>query len=289
MKALKSLAPYLLIAALMGVAGACNANAKELLFSNIELRRLGMFLAPLLVTLTGFVVGRAMRLSGPWPRWRVILDGVLILVLFLAGNSAMTMTLFGWSDVLWRLTALAGQAGLENVCALFAGILLGRLTLLIGRRRGGEAAPEQKEGAAKALKSLVPYLLVAVLMWLLWLSNSNADRLIFMVDGAYLAVFLLTPLLPLLMGVIAGRSARLPAVYPWWRAALDGALALLLFLMGHSGLTIHLFGPFGKLGAIAASAAKGGLRVPLVVFAGLLLGRLTLLIGRRRAKETVSE
>lgn len=138
MKALKSLAPYLLIAALMGVAGACNANAKELLFSNIELRRLGMFLAPLLVTLTGFVVGRAMRLSGPWPRWRVILDGVLILVLFLAGNSAMTMTLFGWSDVLWRLTVLAGQAGLENVCALFAGILLGRLTLLIGRRAGAD-------------------------------------------------------------------------------------------------------------------------------------------------------
>ena len=138
MKALKSLAPYLLIAALMGVVGACNANAKELLFSNIELRRLGMFLAPLLVTLTGFVVGRAMRLSGPWPRWRVILDGVLILVLFLAGNSAMTMTLFGWSDVLWRLTALAGQAGLENACALFAGILLGRLTLLISRRAGAD-------------------------------------------------------------------------------------------------------------------------------------------------------
>ena len=67
-----------------------------------------------------------------------LLFTLLILVLFLAGNSAMTMTVFGWSDVLWRLTALAGQAGLENVCALFAGILLGRLTLLIGRRGGAD-------------------------------------------------------------------------------------------------------------------------------------------------------
>ena len=31
----------------------------------------------------------------------------------------------------------------------------------------------------KALKSLVPYLLIAVLMWLLWLCNTNGNRLIF--------------------------------------------------------------------------------------------------------------
>lgn len=141
----------------------------------------------------------------------------------------------------------------------------------------------------KVLKSLVPYLLIAAMMWLLWLCNSNADRLPFVNMDLWTALFYLAPLLLLLMGAVAGRCMGLPGFYPWWRAALDGVLAVLLFLMGHSGLTIHLFGPFGKLGAIAASAAKGGLRVPLVVFAGLLLGRLTLLIGRRRAKETVSE
>ena len=140
----------------------------------------------------------------------------------------------------------------------------------------------------KVLKSLVPYLLVAVLMWLLWLSNSNADRLIFMVDGAYLAVFLLTPLLPLLMGVIAGRSARLPAVYPWWRAALDGALAVLLLLLGYGPLTLRIFG-LGRLVLFTETLFEGGMRAPFMLFSGLLLGRLTLLIGRRRAKETVSE
>ena len=288
MKVLKSLVPYLLIAAMMWLLWLCNSNADRLPFVNMDLWMALFYLAPLLLLLMGAVAGRCMGLPGFYPWWRAVLDGALAVLLLLLGYGPLTLRIFGLGRLV-LFTETLFEGGMRAPFMLFSGLLLGRLTLLIGRRRGGEAAPEQKEGAAKALKSLVPYLLAAVLMWLLWLSNSNADRLIFMVDGAYLAAFLLTPLLPLLMGVIAGRSARLPAVYPWWRAALDGALALLLFLMGHSGLTIHLFGPFGKLGAIAASAAKGGLRVPLVVFAGLLLGRLTLLIGRRRAKEAVSE
>ena len=141
----------------------------------------------------------------------------------------------------------------------------------------------------KALKGLVPYFLIAALMWVMWLCNINANRLIFISDGLYLAAFYLVPLLPLLMGVIAGRCMRLPDLYPAWRAVLDGALALVMFLLGHSGLTVYLFGLPGKLGMLSAAVADGGLRVPLVIFAGLLLGRLTLLLSRRRAKDTAPE
>ena len=140
----------------------------------------------------------------------------------------------------------------------------------------------------KALKSFVPYLLIAALMGLMWLYNINSNRLIFISDGLYLAAFYLVPLLPLLMGVIAGRCMRLPDFYPLWRAVLDGALALAMFLLGHSGLTVHLFGLPSKLGMLSASVADGGLRVPMMIFAGILLGRLTLLIGRR-AKDTAPD
>lgn len=140
----------------------------------------------------------------------------------------------------------------------------------------------------KALKSFVPYLLIAALMGLMWLCNINGNRLIFISDGLYLAAFYLVPLLPLLMGVIAGRCMRLPDFYPLWRAVLDGALALAMFLLGHSGLTVHLFGLPSKLGRLSASVADGGLRVPMMIFAGILLGRLTLLVGRR-AKEAAPE
>lgn len=141
MKALKSFVPYLLIAALMAVVGAYNAAAEDLFYNSLELLRLGMFAAPLLVTLAGVVVGRGMRLPGFYPRWRAAADGALALILFLAGNSAVTVNLFGWSEALRQLALVAGQSGLENICTLFAGILLGRLTLLIGRR-AKEAAPE---------------------------------------------------------------------------------------------------------------------------------------------------
>lgn len=141
----------------------------------------------------------------------------------------------------------------------------------------------------KALKGLVPYFLIAALMWVMWLCNINANRLIFISDGLYLAAFYLVPLLPLLMGVIAGRCMRLPDFYPRWRAVLDGALALVMFLLGHSGLTVYLFGLPGKLGMLSAAVADGGLRVPLVIFAGLLLGRLTLLLPGRRAKTAAPE
>ena len=141
----------------------------------------------------------------------------------------------------------------------------------------------------KTLKGLVPYFLIAALMWVMWLYNINANRLIFISDGLYLAAFYLVPLLPLLMGVIAGRCMRLPDLYPAWRAVLDGALALVMFLLGHSGLTVYLFGLPSKLGMMAASVADGGLRVPMMIFAGLLLARLTLLLSRRRAKDATPE
>lgn len=140
----------------------------------------------------------------------------------------------------------------------------------------------------KALKSLVPYVLIAALMWVMWLCGSNGERLPFVDLDLWLAVFYLAPLLFVLMGAVAGRCMGLPGFYPAWRAVLDGALALVLFLMCHSGLTVRLFGLPSKLGMMSASAAEGGLRAPLVIFAGLLLGRLTLL-PRRRAKETAPE
>ena len=91
--------------------------------------------------------------------------------------------------------------------------------------------------------------------------------------------------LPLLMGVIAGRCMRLPDLYPAWRAVLDGALAILLLLLGYGPLTLRIFG-LGKLVLLTETLYKGGLRVPLMLFSGLLLGRLTLLLSRRRAKDT---
>lgn len=141
----------------------------------------------------------------------------------------------------------------------------------------------------RALKSFVPYLLIAALMWLMWLCNINGNRLIFIGGGLHLAVFYLVPLLPLLMGVIAGRCMRLPDFYPRWRAVLDGAISLVMFLLGHSGLAVLLFGLPSKLGMLSASVADGGMRVPMMIFAGILLGRLTLLLGRRRAKEAAPE
>ena len=54
----------------------------------------------------------------------------------------------------------------------------------------------------KALKSLVPYFLIAALMWLFWLCNSNAERLPFVNIDLWAALFYLAPLLPLLMGGI---------------------------------------------------------------------------------------
>ena len=140
----------------------------------------------------------------------------------------------------------------------------------------------------KALKGLVPYFLIAALMWVMWLCNINANRLIFISDGLYLAAFYLVPLLPLLMGVIAGRCMRLPDLYPAWRAVLDGALAILLLLLGYGPLTLRIFG-LGRLVLFTETLFEGGMRAPFMLFSGLLLGRLTLLIGRRRAKETVSE
>ena len=137
----------------------------------------------------------------------------------------------------------------------------------------------------KALKGLVPYFLIAALMWVMWLCNINANRLIFISDGLYLAAFYLVPLLPLLMGVIAGRCMRLPDLYPAWRAVLDGVLAILLLLLGYGPLTLRIFG-LGKLVLLTETLYKGGLRVPLMLFSGLLLGRLTLLLSRRRAKDT---
>lgn len=139
----------------------------------------------------------------------------------------------------------------------------------------------------KALKGLVPYFLIAALMWVMWLCNINANRLIFISDGLYLAAFYLVPLLPLLMGVIAGRCMRLPDLYPAWRVVLDGALAILLLLLGYGPLTLRIFG-LGKLVLLTETLYKGGLRVPLMLFSGLLLGRLTLL-PRRRAKDTAPE
>ena len=139
----------------------------------------------------------------------------------------------------------------------------------------------------KALKSFVPYLLIGALMWLMWLCGSNAERLIFISDGLYLAAFYLVPLLPLLMGVIAGRCMRLPDFDPWWRAVLDGALAVVMLLLGYGPLTLRIFG-FGKLVLLTETLFEGGMRVPLMLFSGLLLGRLTLLIGRR-AKEAAPE
>lgn len=139
----------------------------------------------------------------------------------------------------------------------------------------------------KALKGLVPYFLIAALMGLMWLCNINGNRLIFISDGLYLAAFYLVPLLPLLMGVIAGRCMRLPDLYPAWRAVLDGALAILLLLLGYGPLTFRIFG-LGKLVLLTETLYEGGLRVPMMIFAGILLGRLTLLIGRR-AKEAAPE
>ena len=136
----------------------------------------------------------------------------------------------------------------------------------------------------KALKGLVPYFLIAALMWVMWLCNINANRLIFISDGLYLAAFYLVPLLPLLMGVIAGRCMRLPDLYPAWR----GVLAILLLLLGYGPLTLRIFG-LGKLVLLTETLYKGGLRVPLMLFSGLLLGRLTLLLSRRRAKDTAPE
>ncbi len=133
----------------------------------------------------------------------------------------------------------------------------------------------------KALKSLVPYFLIAALMWLFWLCNSNAERLPFVNIDLWAALFYLAPLLPLLMGGVVGRCAGLPVAYPAWRAVLDGALALALFLLGHGALLLRLFGP-GGLMPLAESVYEGGLRVPFMLFSGLLLGRLTLLAGRRR-------
>lgn len=140
----------------------------------------------------------------------------------------------------------------------------------------------------KALKSFVPYLLIAALMWLMWLCGSNAERLIFISDELYLAVFYLAPLLPLLMGVIAGRCMRLPDFYPWWWAVLDGVLAVVMLLLGYGPLTLRIFG-FGKLVLLTETLFEGGMRVPLMLFSGLLLGRLTLLIGCRRANEAAPE
>lgn len=73
----------------------------------------------------------------------------------------------------------------------------------------------------KALKSLVPYFLIAALMWLFWLCNSNAERLPFVNIDLWAALFYLAPLLPLLMGGVVGRcwTGRWPLRCSCWGMA----------------------------------------------------------------------
>lgn len=140
------------------------------------------------------------------------------------------------------------------------------------------------------LKRVLPYFLILVLLLGLFLYNVNVNRLIFISSTLWLASQMLTPLLPILMGFIVGRGMRVPHPYPIAWRVLDGVLSFCMFFLCNSALVTFIFGPFSRIAQLCGHISNGGLRVPFAILSGILLGRVSQLIGPKHNRvQSVNE
>lgn len=129
-------------------------------------------------------------------------------------------------------------------------------------------------------RGIIAYLLVALFLIGFWYYNLHQSN--FQALGSTLAFWLtlLIPLLPFGCGIVVGRSlgwAKTTA----WHIILDVVLILVMLPLGFTGLAVHLFGAWSVVGLWAARSAAGGMPLLFLMLAGVLLGRLTTLRGKR--------
>lgn len=132
------------------------------------------------------------------------------------------------------------------------------------------------------VKKVLPYFLVLLLLTGLFFYNINANRLIFISDTLWFAGPMLIPVLPMLIGFIVGRGMRLPHPYHLAWVVSDVVLSLCMFCLSNSTLMITIFGPFSTVAQLCGRISDGGLRVPFAILSGILLGRMSQLIGPKR-------